>query len=139
MRLHRDKKIELIATAPLFSGCSKKELRLIATIADEIDLPRGKVLMRQGAPGREFFVLLEGEVEIEQDGKRIKTLGAGEFFGEMALLSNKPRNATITAATPIRALVVNGRDFRRLLQDDPHVSLKVLGAVAERVPHEDSH
>ena len=139
MRLHKDRKAELIASAPLFSSCSKKELRVIASIADEIDLRPGKVLMSQGAPGREFFVLLEGEVEVEQNGKRIKTLGAGEFFGEMALLSNKPRNATITALTPIRVLVINARDFRQLLRDDPHVSLKVLSAVADRLPHEDSH
>lgn len=139
MRLHKDKKVELIASAPLFSGCSKKELRLIATLADEIDLRAGKELMRQGAPGREFFVLLEGTVDVARDGKRIATLGAGDFFGELALVSDTPRTASVTATTPIRALVVNGRDFRRLLHDEPAVAAKVMEAMAERMPHADTH
>lgn len=139
MRLHRDQKVDMLATVPLFSGCSKKELRTIATLADEVDLRRGKVLMRQGAPGREFFVLLEGTVEIVRDGKRIDTLRDGDFFGELALISNIPRTATVTATSPIRALVVFGRDFRRLLEEDAAIAMKVLGAMAERMPPADTH
>jgi CRP/FNR family transcriptional regulator, cyclic AMP receptor protein len=129
----------MLAEVPLFSGCSKKELRTIATLADEIDLRRGKVLMRQGAPGREFFVLLEGTVEVVRDGKRITTLGEGDFFGELALISNIPRTATVTATSPIRTLVVFGRDFRRLLEEDAAIAMKVLGAMAERMPPADTH
>jgi CRP/FNR family transcriptional regulator, cyclic AMP receptor protein len=139
MRLHKDAKIDLLSQVPLFSGCSKKELRQIATLADEIDLRTGKVLTRQGASGREFFVLLEGTVEVVRDGKQIATLGAGDFFGEMALVSNIPRTATVTATSPIRALVVVDRDFRRLLKEDPSVAVKVLGAMAERMPPADTH
>ncbi len=139
MRLHRDQKVDMLARVPLFSGCSKKELRTIATLADEVDLRRGKVLMRQGAPGREFFVLLEGTVEIVRDGKRIDTLRDGDFFGELALISNIPRTATVTATSPIRALVVFGRDFRRLLEEDAAIAMKVLGAMAERMPPADTH
>jgi CRP/FNR family transcriptional regulator, cyclic AMP receptor protein len=129
----------MLADVPLFSGCSKKELRTIATIADEIDLRRGKVLMRQGAPGREFFVLLEGTVEVVRDGKQVTTLGEGDFFGELALISNIPRTATVTATSPIRTLVVFGRDFRRLLEEDAGIAMKVLGAMAERMPPADTH
>ena len=129
----------MLATVPLFSGCSKKELKTIATLADEIDLRKGKVLTRQGAPGREFFVLLEGTVEVVRDGKRVATLGEGDFFGELALISNIPRTATVTATSPIRTLVVFGRDFRRLLQEDPGIATKVLGAMAERMPPADTH
>lgn len=138
MRLHKDKKAELIASAPLFAGCSKKELQLVASLADEIDLPAGKELTRQGAPGREFFVLLEGEVEVVRDGERLKTMSGGDFFGELALISEIPRTATVTATTPVRTLVVHSRDFRRLLRDDPDVAERILQAVAERLPPADT-
>jgi len=114
MRLHRDQKVEMLSQVPLFSGCSKQELRQIAGIADEIDLRRGKVLTRQGAPGR-------------------------EFFGELALVSNIPRTATVTATSPIRVLVVVDRDFRRLLKDDASIAVKVLGTMAERMPPAETH
>jgi CRP/FNR family transcriptional regulator, cyclic AMP receptor protein len=139
VRLHRDQKVDMLTTVPLFSGCSKKELKTIATLADEIDLRKGKVLTRQGAPGREFFVLLEGTVEVVRDGKPVATLGKGDFFGELALISNIPRTATVTATSPVRTLVVFGRDFRRLLQEDPGIATKVLGVMAERMPPADTH
>jgi CRP-like cAMP-binding protein len=138
VRLHKDKKAELIASAPLFAGCSKKELQLVASLADEIDLPAGKELTRQGAPGREFFVLLEGEVEVVRDGERLKTMSGGDFFGELALISEIPRTATVTATTPVRTLVVHSRDFRRLLRDEPEVAERILQAVAERLPPADT-
>ena len=115
MQLHKDKRSAPVPR-PLFSGCSKKP-RQIATIADEIDFRSGKTLTRQGAPGREFFILLEGTVDVERDGKKAAALGAG-FFGELALISKVPRTATVTTTSPIRALVVVDRDFRRLLKDD---------------------
>ena len=136
--LRRDHKADLLRKVPLFSGCSKKELGKIASIADEIDLREGKVLTRQGGPGREFFVLLEGGVDVERDGKRINTLGAGDFFGEMGLISQKPRNATITTTSPVRTLVITETNFRRLLRDDPGISMKVLETVAARMPPGDS-
>ena len=139
MRLHKDGKVDLLATVPLFSGCSKKELRRIASLADEIDLRTGKELTRQGAPGREFFVLLDGTVDVVRNGEHIDTLGPGDFFGELALISNIPRPATCTATTPIRALVVVDRDFRQLLKEDATIAVKVLGAMAERMPPADSH
>jgi CRP/FNR family cyclic AMP-dependent transcriptional regulator len=139
VRLHRDQKVDMLSHVPLFAGCSKKELRTIATLADEIDLRQGKVLTRQGAPGREFFVLLEGTVEVVRDGERIDTLGEGDFFGELALISNIPRTATVTATAPIRALVVFGRDFRRLLEEDARIARKVLAAMADRMPPADTH
>jgi CRP/FNR family cyclic AMP-dependent transcriptional regulator len=139
VRLHKDKKVELLSSVPLFSGCSKKELRLIASIADEIDLRQGKVLTQQGGVGREFFVLLDGTVEVVRDGKALRTLGPGDFFGELALVSNIPRTATVTATTPIRTLVVVDRDFRRLLKDDDGIAVKVMATMAERMPPADTH
>jgi CRP-like cAMP-binding protein len=134
--LRRNQKVEMIKRAPLFAGLSKRELEQIASIADEIDLREGKELTIQGKPAREFFVLLEGSADVTKDGKRINQLDDGDFFGEIALVSRSPRTATVTATSPIRALVITDRAFRRLLEDSPQIQLKVLEALAERLaPH----
>jgi CRP/FNR family transcriptional regulator, cyclic AMP receptor protein len=132
-RITKNDKVELIRSVPLFARCSKKELGEIASLADEIDLPEQKTLIRQGERGREFFVLLDGEVDIVRDGTKIDTMHAGDFFGEIALVSNVPRTATATATTPIRVLVITDRDFRMLLDHSPQLQLKVLEALAERL------
>jgi CRP-like cAMP-binding protein len=135
MRLRsKDSKIDLISKVPLFGGCSKKQLRTIGSIADYIDFREGKDLIREGSPGREFFVLVDGTVDVRRKGRKIDSLGGGNFFGEMALLTRAPRNATITTTSPVRALVVTEPNFRRLLRENPQISLKVLSALAERVP-----
>jgi CRP-like cAMP-binding protein len=136
MRLHRDAKAELIKHVPLFSNCSKKELRKLASIADEIDFHEGKVLIREGRRGREFFVLVEGRVDVSRKGNSIDTMQSGDFFGEVALVSDAPRNATITAITPIVVLVITERDFRTLLGDSPEIQRKVLVALADRLAPE---
>jgi cAMP-dependent protein kinase regulator len=131
--LHRDQKVEEMRRVPLFSGCSKGELKQIARLADEVDMPAGKVLTEQGTPGREFFILLDGTVDVVRDGNLVDTLGAGDFFGETALLSDRPRNATVTASTPLRTLVISERDFYALLIDTPKIQWKVLRALADRL------
>jgi CRP/FNR family cyclic AMP-dependent transcriptional regulator len=134
--LRRNQKVELIRHAPLFANCSKRELEEIAHLADEIDLNEGKEMTRQGSPGREFFVLLEGEADVTKDGRAINQLSAGDFFGEIALVSDSPRTATVTATTPVRALVITDRSFRRLLKDQPAIQNKVLAALAARLAPE---
>lgn len=134
--LRRNQKVELIRHAPLFANCSKRELEEIAHLADEIDLNEGKEMTRQGAPGREFFVLLEGEADVMKDGRAINQLSGGDFFGEIALVSDTPRTATVTATTPVRALVITDRSFRRLLRDQPEIQNKVLSALAARLAPE---
>jgi CRP-like cAMP-binding protein len=136
MRLHKDAKVDLISHVPLFAHCSKKELRAIASLADELDLPEGKMLIREGDRGREFFVLLEGRADVQRKGKSIDTLENGDFFGEVALVSDAPRNATITAQTPLRVLVIVDRDFKHLLKDAPEIQRKVLVALADRLAPE---
>ncbi len=135
MKIGKNQKVELIHRVPLFSSCSKKELAEIAMIADEIDLPEGKVLMRQGDHGREFFVLIDGNVDVIQDDRTVKSLGPGDFFGEIALVAKTPRTATIKATSPLRALVITDRAFRALLEHAPKIQLSVLQALAERVAH----
>ncbi|HSB38813.1 MAG TPA: cyclic nucleotide-binding domain-containing protein [Gaiellaceae bacterium] len=134
--LRRNQKVELIRHAPLFSNCSKRELEQIAQLADEIDLAEGKEMTRQGSRGREFFVLLEGEADVTKDGRSINQLSGGDFFGEIALVSDSPRTATVTATRPVRALVITDRSFRRLLRDQPEIQSKVLAALAARLAPE---
>jgi CRP/FNR family transcriptional regulator, cyclic AMP receptor protein len=132
--LRRNQKIELLRKVPLFSLCSNRELAEIATLADEVDLRQDKELIREGARGREFFVLLEGRVDVTKNGRRINRMGAGEFFGEIALVARTPiRTATVTATTPVHVLVITAQNFRRLVDRSPDIKLKVLEALAERV------
>jgi CRP-like cAMP-binding protein len=131
--LRKNAKVELIKRVPLFSHCSKKELGLVAQIADEIDLPEGKALMREGDRGREFFVLVEGNADVRKGNRKINTMSKGDFFGEIALVSQKPRTATVTTASPVRVLVVTEQSFRSLIDRAPDVQRKVLLALADRV------
>ena len=133
MRLRKDAKVELLRRIPLFSQCSGRDLGVISSIADEIDLKEGKELTRQGKLGREFFVLIEGSADVRKNNRKVATLKAGDFFGEIALVHQAPRNATVTATSPVRALVIMERDFKRLLDEQPEIQRKVLVALAERV------
>jgi CRP/FNR family transcriptional regulator, cyclic AMP receptor protein len=133
MKLGHNSKIDLIKGVPLFASASKQELAEIAGIADEIDLPEGKVLIREGDTGREFFVLIEGSAEVARAGKKVASIGPGDFFGEIALIAKTPRNATITTTSPIRTLVITDRAFRQLLDHAPQIQIGVLTALAERL------
>jgi CRP-like cAMP-binding protein len=133
VRLGKDAKVELIKGVPLFSRLSKKGLEDVAHIADEIDLPQGKVMAKEGDRGREFFVLLQGEADVTKDGRSINRLGEGDFFGEIALVTKMPRTAEVTASTDVRVLVINERDFSALLKRSPDVSQGVAEALAHRL------
>ena len=133
MALGADAKIKLLKEAPLFEQCSKQELKQIAGIADELDLREGKVLIREGERGREFFVIISGEVEVRRKGRKMSTLGAGSYVGEIALLSQIPRTATVTATTPLDVLVITDRAFLSLLEKSPTIAVKVARTLAERV------
>ncbi len=133
MRLGKDGKVELIKKVPLFSKLSKKELEQVAHIADELDLPAGKLMAEEGDRGREFFVLLEGEADVTKGDKSINTMREGDFFGEIALVTQMPRTASVRATTDVRVLVVTERDFGSLMKHSPEVSRGVAEALAERV------
>jgi CRP/FNR family transcriptional regulator, cyclic AMP receptor protein len=132
-----DPKVELLRKVPLFAACSTKELRRIAAIADELAFREGKVLTKQGGPGREMFILLDGTVKVERNGVKINELGPGDFLGEGALVLRKPRNATITATSPLRALVITDANFNELLLTDGRISGKVHETLAARAPPEE--
>jgi len=135
--LRRDHRVDVLRGVPLFSACSSKELRRIAAIADELSFREGKILTRQGGPGREMFILLEGTVKVERNGEQVNVLGRGDFLGEGALVLGQPRNATITATAPLRALVISEANFKVLLGDG-RISSKVHETLAARTPPEES-
>jgi CRP-like cAMP-binding protein len=136
--LSRKKKADVLAGLPLFSECSRSELDAVAAVADELRLPAGREVMRQGARGRELVVLMEGEVEVARDGEVLATRGPGDFLGELALVTHRPRSATVTATTDLRVLVLERGAFERLVREVPSIALKVLKAVGERLPAEDA-
>ena len=132
MALRKDAKIEMIGKVPLFGGCGKRDLRAIAGIADEMHWPQGRPIARQGDRAREFFVIVEGSADVSIDGTKVGQLGPGDFFGEMALLTDEPRGATVTPMTPMRVLVIIDRAFSRLLREDSGIQSKILSTVAAR-------
>jgi CRP/FNR family cyclic AMP-dependent transcriptional regulator len=129
----KSNKVELIKNVPLFSKLSGAGLREVAAVADEIDIPAGKTLTSEGERGREFFVLLEGTADVRQKGAQIRTLGKGDFLGEIALVTKLPRTATVTTTSPVRALVITDRDFSALLKRSPQIGQGVLEALGERL------
>jgi CRP/FNR family transcriptional regulator, cyclic AMP receptor protein len=133
MRLRKDTKVEFLQAVPLFTNCSKTELQRIASLADELDLADGATLIREGERGREFLVIVDGTVRVTRKGKKIRDLGAGDFIGEIALVSDVPRTATVTATSAVRLLVITDRAFRGLIEQMPSIATKVLQSLGERL------
>jgi CRP/FNR family transcriptional regulator, cyclic AMP receptor protein len=123
----------MLKSVRLFSTCNKRELARIASLADEVEAAKGKVLVRQGDPGRECFVIVEGRAKATMRGKGTAMLGPGSFFGEMALLDQGPRSATVTAETDMRLLVLGSRDFSALINEVPVVAVRIMRGLAERL------
>ena len=131
--LKADTKVELIRHLPLFELCSKRDLRRIAALAVEREIAEGTELIREGEPGTEFYVVVDGDADVRRRGRRVARLGSGSYVGEIALLSRSPRTATVVAATPLRVLAIAGRDFVELLDGIPELWLKVARTLADRV------
>ena len=119
---------------PLFAGLSRKEREHVAQRADDVDIAPGTQLMKQGRFAHEFFVILEGTVEVAKDGEHVADLGPGDFFGEIALVENERRTATVITTSPVTAMVMHGRDFAEMRSELPHVAEKVHEAIRERLP-----
>jgi CRP/FNR family transcriptional regulator, cyclic AMP receptor protein len=129
----QDAKVEALKRAPLFEGLTKRELAQLARLSDDLEVPAGQILCREGEIGQEVFVIVDGEVTVTRRGKRAVTGHAGEFFGEISIVEHMPRTATVTARTPVRLFVLTGQSFRSVLQDYPGVQQKVLVALARRL------
>lgn len=132
-RFSQDSKAEALARAPLFEGLSRKDLIAVAKLTEDMDVPGGKVLCKQGDVGHEFFVILEGEAEVTRGAEHIATLGPGEMFGEIALLEHVPRTATVTAKTPLRFFVMTSQSFWSLIDHHPDIEREILRTLVRRV------
>ena len=125
--------MQALKRAPLFADLSKKELTDLARRTEDLEVPAGEVLCKEGDTGREFFVIVDGETEVTSNGKQVAQRGGGDFVGEIALLEDTNRTATVTAKTPLRLFVLTREDFRSLVRDNPKVERKVMQALARRV------
>jgi CRP/FNR family transcriptional regulator, cyclic AMP receptor protein len=129
----QDTKVQALKAAPLFEGLSRKELVHLARVSEDLEVEPGTVLCKEGEIGHEFFVIVDGKVKITRKGRTVATRGGPDFVGEIALLEDIPRTATVTAQTPLRLFVLTRRDFRHLLDENPSVERKVLRALARRL------
>jgi len=125
--------VSQISKVPIFSGCSKRELAIIARASKMVSHKEGTVIAREGERGIGLFLIVEGQCKISIGGKTKAKLGPGDFFGEVALLDGGPRTATVTAMTPVRLIGITGWVFRGLLMEHPSIALKTLEAVAGRL------
>lgn len=133
VRLNSDGKVEVVRKVPLFAGLSKKHLRFIGQQTTEARFSEGTVLAEQGQLGLEAMVLLSGTAVDRRSNRKIAELGAGDILGEMSLVSNQPRNATVVATSEVDVLVLDRREFSSLLGAEPKVALKILETVASRL------
>jgi CRP-like cAMP-binding protein len=136
MALRHGAKVDLLRGIPLFAACNKRQLAEIARISDEVDLPEGSVLIHQGEPGKRFYVVTEGKVEVRRNGRVLAGRGGDLFFGEISLLMLYPTTATITATTPVHALVITPEGFRRLINEYPGIQSRILLSLAQRLAPE---
>ena len=129
----KDEKLELLKSIPLFAGFGRHELERLGMLTDQVDLPAGRVLMRQDEAGQEAFIIVRGRAEITRDGRVISERGNGDILGEIALVDEGPRTATVTLTEPSQLLVVGHRDFHTLMDEMPAVRTQVLESLARRV------
>jgi CRP/FNR family transcriptional regulator, cyclic AMP receptor protein len=131
--LAREAKIELLKRVPLFEECSRRELREIAAVADEIVVPAGTALASEGQSGRELVIIVEGSADVTKRGRKINEVGGGDFVGEIAVVTDRPRTASVKTTRPTHALVLTRRDFRTLMKRVPTIQIKVLETLARRL------
>ncbi len=131
------KGVHLLSNVPLFAGLSRRHLRRIADLAEEMRFGQGRIIVQSGAPGKAFYIIAEGRAKVVRSvtgsGRAIARLGPGDFFGEMALLDGGPRSASVVAEIPLTAIRLPRGPFRRLLQSEPAVALKIMEALASRI------
>jgi CRP/FNR family cyclic AMP-dependent transcriptional regulator len=130
--------LDHLASVPLFSACSKKDLQRIAKASDEIDVQAGRVLVEQGKPGHEFFLIVDGTATVRRNDRKIASLGEGQYFGELSLLDRGPRSASVVADTDMTVLVLGQREFAAVIDDVPEMAHKLLGSMARRLREADT-
>jgi CRP-like cAMP-binding protein len=133
----KDTHLDKLGDVPLFSACSRKDLQKIAKASDEVEVAAGRVLVDQGKTGHEFFLILDGSATVRANNRKVATLGAGDYFGELSLLSREPRDASVTADTDMRLLILGQREFTGLLDSIPGLASKILAIMARRLRQAD--
>src|ERR1044072_227354 len=133
MLFPHDTKVDALKQCPLFAELSRDELQELAKTTEDLEVGEGKVLCREGEPAQEFFVIIEGEAEATKGGKSLRTMGPGDFFGEIGLIEDIPRTATVTAASELRFFVLTRQSFWGMLDRMPGVERKILRALAKRL------
>ena len=136
--MRSDSKLAHLAQVQLFSALNKKELALIGRAADEVPVPSGTVIVSEDTAGHEFYLILEGQAVVRRNGRRVAMLGPGQYFGELALLDQGPRTATVVADADMTLLVLGQREFAAVLDAVPRVSHKLLQAMAHRLREADA-
>ena len=134
----KDQYLDHLAKVPLFSACSKKELQTIARASDDVSVPKGKVLVEEGKPGHEFFLILDGDASVKRGKKEIAKLGPGQYFGELALLDRGPRSASVIAKSDMDVLVLGQREFAGVIDEVPTLAHKLLMSMAQRLRDADA-
>ncbi len=124
---------EFLSRVPLFSSCTSEEIAAIASLAQRSAYADGQIIVTQGTPGTAFYLILSGRVEIVRDGASLGGFGPGDFFGEMSLLDNAPRSATITAFEPTECLMLSSWDFKAALERHPAIAIKLLEVLSRRL------
>lgn len=132
-RVSQDDKMKRLEEVSLLEGCSQRQLRAVARIAEVVEVPAGTVLARLGQAGDEFFLILDGSARVDVSPRKRAKLKPGDYFGEMSLLDGGPRSATVTADTPLRLLVIKRRDFATLLREAPDLTQSLLTTLSRRV------
>jgi CRP-like cAMP-binding protein len=134
----RDMYLDHLAQVPLFSTCSRKDLQKLSKASDEISVPAGKVLVEEGKPGHEFFLIIDGTADVRRRNRKVTTLGPGQFFGELSLLDRAPRSATVIANEDMTLLVLGQREFAGVIDEVPAMAHKLLAALAGRLREADA-
>jgi CRP-like cAMP-binding protein len=133
----RDSHLDKLAEVPLFSACSRKDLQRIAKASDEVEVKAGRTLVDQGKTGHEFFLILDGTATVRANNRKLATLGPGDYFGELSLLSREPRDASVTADTDMKLLILGQREFTGLIDSIPGLAGKILSIMARRLRQAD--
>ena len=129
----QDTKVQALKAVPLFESLSRKELVQLERVCEDLEVEPAKALCKEGEVGQEFFVIVDGKVQVTRKGRRVATLSGGDFVGEIALVTEIPRTATVTTETPVRMFVLTRREFHAVLDQNPTVERKVLRALALRL------
>jgi CRP/FNR family cyclic AMP-dependent transcriptional regulator len=133
----RNTKIDQLRGVQMFSACTDKELAQIARACDELAVEADAILVEEGTAGEDFYLVGTGEADVTRGGRHLATLGPGQYFGELSLLDDAPRNASVTARTPMTLIRLRRREFSAVLDSWPGVAHKLLQQMARRLHEAD--